>query len=140
MKYALGVIVFFLVAIQFIPAKVVNTKTDKNLEIKAPKEVMKVFKTSCYDCHSSETKIPWYASIAPASLFISRHVKLGRQWLNFSIWETYSVKEKDKKLEEIFKSVSHAMPLPSYVKIHKNAKLSQKQKDLIRDWTGKTPY
>ena len=140
MKYALGIIVFFLVVIQFIPSKVVNEKTSKNLEIKAPKEVMKILKKSCYDCHSNETKVPWYASIAPASLFIKRHVDLGREWVNFSIWESYSAKEKDKKLGEIFKSVYHAMPLPSYLKIHKDAKLTKKQIDLIRNWTGKTPY
>ena len=140
MKYALGLIVFLLVAIQFIPAKVINTKTDKSLEIKAPKEVMKILKTSCYDCHSNETKVPWYASIAPASFFIKRHVDLGRQWLNFSVWNSYTAKQKDKKLEQIFKSVYHAMPLPNYIKMHKDAKLSQKQKDLIRNWTGKVPY
>ncbi len=140
MKYALGIIVFFLVAIQFIPSKVINEKTPKNLEIKAPKEVMKILKKSCYDCHSNETRVPWYASIAPASFFIKRHVDLGRQWLNFSIWNSYTAKQKDKKLEQIFKSVYHAMPLPDYIKMHKDAKLSQNQKDLIRNWTGKTPY
>ncbi len=140
MKYALGLIVLFLIAIQFIPAKVVNPKTDKNLEIKAPKEVMRILKNSCYDCHSNETKIPWYASIAPASFFIKRHVDLGREWVNFSIWQSYSPKEKDKKLGEIYKSVYHAMPLPDYIKLHKNAKLTQKQKQIVREWTGKIPY
>ncbi|MCF6173642.1 MAG: heme-binding domain-containing protein [Campylobacteraceae bacterium] len=140
MKYSLGLIVLLLVVIQFIPAKVQNVNRDKNLEIKAPKEVMNILRTSCYDCHSDAVKVPWYASIAPASLFISRHVKLGRQWVNFSIWETYSTKDKDKKLGEIYKSVYQAMPLPSYLKFHKKARLSQKQKDIVREWTGKTPY
>lgn len=140
MKSVVIFIVVLLVAIQFIPSKVVNPKSDKNLEIKAPKEVMKIFKKSCYDCHSNRVNIPWYASVAPASFFIKRHVDLGREWLNFSIWQSYSSKQKDKKLEQIFKSVYHAMPLPDYLKFHKDAKLSQKQKKIIRDWTGKTPY
>lgn len=140
MKIALGFIAFLLVVIQFIPSKVVNPKTDKNLEIKAPKEVMKILKNSCYDCHSNEVKIPWYASVAPASFFIKRHVDLGRKWVNFSIWESYSAKQKDKKLGEIYKSVYHAMPLPNYLKMHKDAKLSTKQKETIREWTGKIPY
>jgi len=140
MKSVLIFIAVLLLAIQFIPAKITNPQTDKSLEIKAPKEVMKILKKSCYDCHSNEVKIPWYASIAPASFFIKRHVDLGRKWLNFSIWESYSAKEKDKKLSEIFKSVYHAMPLPDYIKMHKDTKLSQKQKDLIRNWTGKVPY
>jgi len=139
-KIALSLILFLLVVIQFIPAKITNPKTDKNQEIKAPKEVMKILKNSCYDCHSNEVKIPWYASVAPASFFIKRHVDLGRKWVNFSIWQSYTAKQKDKKLEEIYKSVYHAMPLPSYLKLHKNAKLTQKQKETIREWTGKIPY
>ncbi|MFK5881381.1 MAG: heme-binding domain-containing protein [Sulfurospirillum sp.] len=140
MKSVLIFIVVLLVAIQFIPAKITNPKSDKNLEIKAPQAVIKILKNSCYDCHSNEVKIPWYASIAPASFFMKRHVDLGRQWVNFSIWESYTPKQKDKKLEEIFKSVYHAMPLPSYLKLHKRANLSQKQKQIIREWTGKIPY
>ncbi len=140
MKYALGFILFLLVAVQFIPSKIQNPQTDKSLEIKAPKEVMAIFKKSCYDCHSNEVKVPWYASVAPASFFIKRHVELGREWLNFSIWNKYTPKQKDKKLGQIFKAVTHAMPLPSYIKFHKDTKLSQKQINLIQKWTGKIPY
>ncbi len=140
MKSVLIFIVVLLVAIQFIPAKVVNPKSNVSLEIKAPKKVMKILKKSCYDCHSNEVKLPWYASIAPASFFIKRHVSLGREWVNFSIWNSYTAKQKDKKLEQIFRSVYHAMPLPDYLKLHKDARLTQKQKNIIRNWTGKTPY
>jgi len=140
MKSVLIFIVILFVAIQFIPSKIQNPKTDKNLEIKAPKEVMAIFKKSCYDCHSNEVKVPWYASVAPASFFIKRHVELGREWLNFSIWNRYTPKQKDKKLGEIFKAVTHAMPLPSYIKFHKDTKLSQSQINLIQKWTGKIPY
>ena len=140
MKSVLIFLAVLLIAIQFIPSKVTNTKTVASLEIKAPKEVMGIFKKSCYDCHSNEVKLPWYASIAPASFFIKRHVDLGRKWLNFSIWNKYTPKQKDKKLAQIYKAVYHAMPLPSYVRMHKDTKLSQKEKDMIRNWTGKTPY
>ena len=140
MKSVLIFIVVLFIAIQFVPSKIHNPKRDKNLEIKAPKEVMAIFKKSCYDCHSNEVKVPWYGSIAPASFFIKRHVELGREWLNFSIWNRYTAKQKDKKLGQIFKAITHAMPLPSYVKFHKDTKLSQKEIDLIQKWTGKIPY
>jgi len=139
-KSVLIFIVILFIAIQFVPSKIENPKRDKNLEIKAPKEVMAIFKKSCYDCHSNEVKVPWYGSIAPASFFMKRHVRIGREWLNFSIWNTYTPEQKDKKLGEIFKSITHAMPVPSYVKFHKDTKLSQKQIELIREWTGKIPY
>ena len=140
MKSVFIFIVVLLIAIQFIPAKINNPKSDKSLEIKAPKEVMAIFKKSCYDCHSNEVKVPWYGSVAPASFFIKRHVNLGREWLNFSIWNRCTSKEKDKKLGQIFKAITHAMPVPSYIKFHKDTKLSQKQIELIQKWTGKIPY
>lgn len=126
--------------LQFIPAKIQNPKSNPALEIKAPQKVMTILKRSCYDCHSNNVVIPWYAAIAPASLMIKRHVDLGRKWLNFSTWENYTAKEKDKKLKEIFREVYRAMPLSSYLAIHKNAKLTKDEIQLIRDWTGKAPF
>jgi len=133
-------LIAILLLLQFIPAKIENPQTDKNLEIKVPAEVMAIFKRSCYDCHSNEVKVPWYASIAPASFMIKNHIDLGRKWLNFSTWENYTQKEKDKKLKGIFRTVYAAMPLSSYISLHKEAKLTKEEITLIRDWTGKAPF
>jgi len=134
-----GLFVAFIL-IQFIPVNIENPQVDKNLEIKAPAEVMGIFKRSCYDCHSNEVIIPWYASVAPFSFSIANHVDLGRKWLNFSTWESYTQEQKDKKLEGIFRTVYAAMPLPSYLWLHPEAKLTKDEIKLIRDWTGKAPY
>ena len=135
----IGVFIVFGL-LQFIPSTIENPKTDKNLEIKVPKKIMSVFKRACYDCHSNEVKIPWYTSIAPGSFFIKGHVDLGRKWLNFSVWENYTDKEKDDKLKGIFRTVYIAMPLPSYILLHKEAKLTKDEITMIRDWTGKAQY
>jgi hypothetical protein len=140
MKNTILIILGMFVLIQLIPSQIENKPVDRTKEIKVTPEMMAIFKRSCYDCHSDEVKIPWYASIAPASFFIKGHVDLGRQWLNFSIWETYTEKEKDKKLKGIFRTVYKAMPLESYISIHKDAKLTQDEIRLIRDWTGKAPF
>jgi hypothetical protein len=140
MKNTLYIILAIFVLLQFIPADIENPKVDKNLEITAPEPVMAVFKRSCYDCHSNEVVMPWYSNIAPASFLIKRHVNLGRKWLNFSTWENYTEKEKHKKLEGIFRTVYAAMPLASYVSMHKETKLSKDEIKLIRDWTGKAPF
>jgi len=139
-KKILFITIALFTLLQFIPAKIQNPKTNPALEIKAPKKVMTILKRSCYDCHSNNVVIPWYAAIAPASLMIKRDVDLGRKWLNFSTWENYTAKEKDKKLKEIFREVYVAMPLASYLSIHKNAKLTKDEIQLIRDWTGKAPF
>jgi hypothetical protein len=129
-----------LVVMQFFQVEITNPKTPKELEIKVPADIMATFKRACYDCHSNEVVIPWYSSIAPGSFFIKGHVDLGRKWLNFSEWENYTEKEKDKKLEGIFRTVYAAMPLPSYLWLHKDAKLTKKEIQRIRDWTGKAPF
>ncbi len=69
---------------QFIQTDKTNPKVDKNIEIKTNAEVMKIFKTACYDCHSNETVYPWYSNIAPFSWVVSNHINEGRKVLNFS--------------------------------------------------------
>jgi len=140
MKNTLYIILALFIIIQFIPVNIENPTVDKNLEIKAPQEIITIFKRSCYDCHSNEVKLPWYNNVAPASFLIKRHVDLGRKWLNFSTWENYSDKEKDKKLEGIFRTVYAAMPLASYLSMHEDSKLTKDEIKLIRDWTGKAPF
>jgi hypothetical protein len=137
LKYLIG---FFLV-IQLIPVSYEEPKkTDSAQEMKAPPEIMAIFKRSCYDCHSNDTVLPWYSQIAPLSWSMSRHVDLGRKWLNFSIWETYTPEEKDKKMGEIYSAVYVAMPLRSYVSFHPEAELTPQERKMIRDWTGKAPF
>ena len=135
-KYLLGT---FLV-IQLIQVEFKNSKSDKNLEIKAPTEVMSILKRSCYDCHSNEVKLPWYANIAPISWEMSRHIEVGRQWVNFSIWESYTAEQKDKKMGELYKAVYSVMPLEGYVYTHPQAALSKEDRTLLRTWTGKAPF
>ena len=136
MKRALLIFLIVFIVMQFIQTEKTNEQIDKNLEIKAPEHIMTVFKRSCYDCHSDEVKWPWYSNIAPFSWLINSHVKNGRAWLNFSIWETYTAKEKKKKLKEIFRTVYASMPLQSYVRFHEDADLTRKQRTMIRQWTG----
>lgn len=38
---------------------------------------------ACMDCHSNQTRWPWYSYVAPVSLFVAHHVEDGRSKLNF---------------------------------------------------------
>ncbi|NPA30117.1 MAG: heme-binding domain-containing protein [Epsilonproteobacteria bacterium] len=133
---------FFLILIvgmQLIPVEMTNPQSDPKLEIKAPADVQAIFVRSCYDCHSNHTKWPWYSHVAPVKWFVARDVKVGRQWLNFSEWETYDEAKKEKLKAMIFKAVGLAMPLGLYVKAHPEAALSAEDKQKIREWTGINP-
>ncbi len=104
-------------------------------ELKAPPKVMAAIKKGCYDCHSNHTNWPWYSDIAPASFEVRAHVRDGRKWLNFAIWNKYDEEKKQKIYKGIAKTlVSGAMPLPSYLWIHKEARLTPKERKAIIEW------
>ena len=139
MKRALLIFLIVFVVMQFIRPNKENSAVDKNLEIKAPLEVMNILKTSCFDCHSNEVVYPWYSSIAPFSWVISTHINNGKKALNFSTWENYSPELKDEKIKAIYRTAYASMPLPSYMFLHENANLTKEQRSMIRDWTGVRP-
>ncbi len=136
MKRTLLIFLIVFVLMQFIRPEQSITQTSKELEIKAPLEVMNILKTSCYDCHSNNVVWPSYSQIAPFSWIISSHVKNGRKALNFSIWKNYTADEKKYELKQIYRTVYASMPLQSYTAFHEEAVLNKKQKMLIRDWTN----
>jgi len=108
--------------------------TDPKEEIRAPKEIMAMLKTACYDCHSYETKMPWYGYIAPLSWEVKSHIKDGREWLNFQTWTRYDEKKKQKIYEGIAKTIKFSMPMPMYLTLHDEAKLTRAQREEIRKW------
>ncbi len=102
-------------------------------ETKPSAEVVAILKANCYDCHSNHTNYPWYAEVAPISLWLDDHVRHGKGDFNVSEWESYSVKKKDHKLEELIEEVEEGhMPLDSYTWIH--GKLSEEDKTTLIQW------
>ena len=100
-----------------------------------PDEVMIILKTACNDCHSNNTIYPWYAEVAPVSYWLDDHIRDGKKHLNFSAWDSYSVKKKDHKMEELEEMVAEGeMPLDSYTWVHKDAVLSDQQRDAMVAW------
>jgi hypothetical protein len=100
-----------------------------------PENVQAILKTSCYDCHSNNTVYPWYAQIQPAAWWLADHIKEGKKELNFSEFAGYRIRRQYKKLEEINELVKEGeMPLDSYLWIHNDAKLDEKQKLTLANW------
>jgi hypothetical protein len=64
-----------LVAVQFIPVH--RTNPGGGAEIVASADVAAVFERSCCDCHSNETKWPWYSYPAPVSWIVAHDVDEG---------------------------------------------------------------
>lgn len=114
-----------------IPEAPQATATDK---ISAPPQIAALLKRSCNDCHSNTTRWPWYANIAPISFEVRGHVRDGRNWLNFDIWNQYDEEKKQKRLQGIVDTIDIKMPLPSYIWAHPEAKLSKEERESIKKW------
>ena len=100
-----------------------------------PADVKLILQESCNDCHSNVTRYPWYDKITPVNYFLADHVKDGKKHFNISMWNDYSTKKKDHKLEELIEMVEKKeMPLNSYTWTHTEAKLSDSQIKSVVDW------
>jgi hypothetical protein len=144
MKRVLKIIVVVLFAgfivLQFIRPDMTNPPVvpEQTLEAttQVPENVQKILTRSCVDCHSHNTIFPWYSQIQPAAWFQVDHIREGREHLNFSEWAKLEDRRKKRKLEEICEQVeTREMPLPSYLWIHWDAKLSDDEIRVICDWT-----
>lgn len=124
------------VVIQFFPVDYNQNETipqtDFMLVNNVPATVKKSLQVSCYDCHSNNTKYPWYNKIQPVAWFLEEHIKDGKKELNFNEWESLSNRRKASKLRSIIKQIeSGEMPLNSYTLIHKDAKFSSEETNEI---------
>lgn len=136
------IILSFLVSfigIQFIRIDTNNPKVNIEQDFctvsKPSPELISIIKSSCYDCHSDETKYPWYSNIVPISWVIKKHIDEGKSHLNFSVWASYNEKKSDHKLEECVDEVKEGeMPMGLYTLFHPEARFTENQKNNLIDF------
>ncbi len=141
-KILLVLLVIFIV-IQFIhPKKNINEgQQANNIEVKyaVPADVKNVLQKACYDCHSNNTTYPWYNNIQPVAWFLAKHVKDGKKELNFDEFVNTPLRRQYHKLEEVEEQVKEGeMPLKSYTIIHKDAVLTDTEKNALYAWVAST--
>lgn len=134
-KVVFVLIFLALIGIQFV--EVNRTNPPITGEIQVPPQLKEIFKKSCYDCHSNETKWAWYSYVAPISWLISNDVEEGRKDLNFSEWEKYYSRKKEELKKEIWEEVrDDKMPMGIYIYTHPSSKLDLTQKNVIKRWAA----
>ena len=138
-KRILIALLIIFIAIQFIrPAKNRSesiSANDISTKYPVPDSVQAILKVACYDCHSNNTRYPWYAEIQPVAWWLNNHIKDGKRGLNFSEFTSYRIKKQFHRLDDINKLVKkNEMPLSSYTLIHTDAKLTEGQKLAIAAW------
>ncbi len=125
--------VTILLAAQFVPANRTNPVAQGKLT--APPRIQAKFRRACYDCHSNETRWPWYSRVAPLSWFIVRDVDHGRKEINFSQWESYYPATRRRKLQWMDRSLhDEKMPPWSYRLTHRGARLTDDDRDALEHW------
>jgi Haem-binding domain len=134
-------LLFVFVVLQFFrPKKNIaegSSVNDITTKYAVPVDVMASLQTSCYDCHSNNTKYPWYSNIQPVAWWLSNHIEDGKRHFNFSEFASYRIGKQYRKLEEINGEIEEGgMPLSSYTLIHGDAKLSAAQKTSIANWVN----
>lgn len=109
-------------------------------EIPAPADVRAILQKSCFDCHSNQTRITWLQKLPVASSIVSSDVKGARSILNFTEWNKYTPMEQEGL---IYLAVSAAddgqMPPDDYLWIHPDAKLSNQDKAVLKNWLLSLP-
>jgi len=138
-KVGIGLLVILLLLQAYRPAKNDSKKTDNDISASyaVPDDVKLILAKACNDCHSNNTAYPWYSNIQPVGIWLNNHVNDGKRHMNFNEFKTFKVARQYKKLDECIEQIKEGeMPLESYTWIHKEAKLTEAEKQKLYDWCG----
>jgi hypothetical protein len=143
MKMIKRILVFLLIVLivlQFFrPEKNLSGQTSRNdiMTLYAiPADVKTILVKACNDCHSNNTTYPWYSNIQPVAWWLDDHIKDGKKHLNISEFASYSLRRQYHKMEEVEEMVEKKeMPLESYTYIHKDANLTQEERNKVIAWS-----
>ena len=114
------------VAMQFVRPRLSNPPVTADLQ--APAEVKAILKTSCYNCHSNETKLSWFAEPVPAIWLVASDVREARAHLNFSeLGKLPAGQQKGFLFEAVSQIELGAMPLPQYEWLHPESGVTAEQ-------------
>jgi len=82
---------------------------------------------ACFDCHSNQTRWPWYSNVAPLSWRIQNHVEAGRRKFNMS-----QMDRRQKEADEAGEVVEKAeMPPFDYAMAHPEARLTPEERSAL---------
>ncbi len=130
-----GTLLCIFIVIQIFPIgwivpsmELKNPPVQHTIEWSSPEAIALMHQT-CYVCHSNETRLPFYAQIAPISWVAAQNVNTARAALNFS----------EQNFQEInaYRLIAYIgsdlMPPQSYRMMHAEANLTESQKKILMD-------
>jgi hypothetical protein len=118
------------------PVVAADRSISLNVRTPVPAPVMSTLRRACFDCHSDETRWPWYAKLPVASHLIESDVTEGRSQLNLSRWTQYNPFDRADMLDKICqKAATGKMPPWQYGMLHPEARLSATDVTALCDWS-----
>lgn len=134
-KIAGSILLLGFIAIQFVPVHRTNRLGSGDPQ--APRNVQWILRRACYDCHSTETRWPIWAYIAPISWRVVSDVERARKFVNFSDWQTLPPLYQQATMANIRRvNADHKMPLWYYITLHPDGRLSDNDRRALSLWAG----
>lgn len=101
-----------------------------------PDDVKPILEKACNDCHSNNTRYPWYCNFQPIDWWTNDHVKKGKREINFDEFSNKPLRYQYNKIGEVAEQIKKGeMPINSYLWIHKDAILTDAEKSTVYAWT-----
>jgi hypothetical protein len=140
-KKILLLLLVALIVIQFIHPKRNIHKGEQPNYIgnvhTVPQDVHSILTKACLDCHSNNTRYIWYFKIQPVDWWLTHHIREAKKGLNFDEYTNRPLRYQYHKMEEVADQVKEGeMPLKSYTWTHKDARLTQDERNKIIEWTN----
>ncbi|MBC7873995.1 MAG: heme-binding domain-containing protein [Ferruginibacter sp.] len=140
-KKILLLLLLALIVIQFIhPGK---NRTDQpqpdfiGHTFPIPADVKTILAKACNDCHSNNSRYPWYATFQPVHWWLNGHIKNGKKRLNYDEYTNHNLRYQFHKMEETIEMVKDGkMPIKSYKWTHKDARLTEEEKNKLIGWAN----
>ena len=138
LRWTMVALIGILLLAQFLPGTPnISDDHSHDLQVSLPMSdsVHNILSVACYDCHSNNTRYPWYSRIQPVRMWMDDHIEEGKHELNFSEFSRYPIYRQYRKLLFIDTLVQNSeMPIESYTLIHRDAKLDEHQKATLHSW------
>jgi hypothetical protein len=138
-KIIVSLVIGLIAGLQFIPIKrnVASGESQASISSQLPMSdsIHQVLQNACFNCHSNNTRYPWYANVQPVGLWLERHIQNGKRGLNFDEFARYPPRRQYRKYFEIKEQLAkNEMPLASYTLIHRSARITPEQLASIDHW------
>ena len=104
-------------------------------EIQAPQDVKRILEKDCYSCHSEQRRLVWFDQVVPAYWLVRHDILTARRYLNFSTLGTKpAAAQKATLYEAVNMAQLGAMPLPDFVMLHPDAKVTSADLAVLKNY------